>query len=127
MAPIYSQHTNGALLVFDLTRQETLDHLPQWRSCLTDCDEGIPIIVVGNKSDLEDSRNIPFDEGMEKCQQMNANYFETSAESGAGVVDVFTALAEGAIRRQIHGKEEQSSVVIEASVQKSTASRKSRC
>jgi GTPase SAR1 family protein len=97
MAPIYSQNAGGALLVFDLTRPETLASLPKWRSCLDNCPPDIPVVVVGNKSDLRDERQVTFDDGFAEAQRMNCEYFETSAESGSGVDDAFSILAQAAL------------------------------
>ena len=58
MAPVYSQDAAGAMLVFDLTRPETLDHLTTWRGCLDGATTGVPILTVGNKLDLEAERQI---------------------------------------------------------------------
>jgi small GTP-binding protein len=98
MAPIYSQNARGALLVFDLTRTETLEHLEKWRGCLDNCADDLPIVIAGNKSDLDSARTVPFDEAVRAAQQMNAEYFETSAENGTGVTDAFETLAETSIK-----------------------------
>ena len=49
----YYAGANGALLVCDMTRPETLSHLENWAADLREVAGDIPIIVVGNKSDLE--------------------------------------------------------------------------
>jgi GTPase SAR1 family protein len=97
MAPIYSQNAGGALLVFDLTRSETLVNLQRWRSCLDNCPPDIPVVIVGNKSDLVEERQVTFDEGIATARRMKSEYFETSAESGSGVDDAFSTLAQSAL------------------------------
>jgi Ras-related protein Rab-5C len=96
MAPIYSQNAGGALVVFDLTRPETLANLQKWRDCLDNCPQDIPVVIVGNKSDLADERQVTFDEGIAYSQRMKCEYFETSAENGSGVDDAFSTLAQSA-------------------------------
>jgi small GTP-binding protein len=60
IAPIYSQNAKGAILVFDLTQRESLEDLPGWRSCLL---EDIPIVIVGNKCDLDCARKVMYFDG----------------------------------------------------------------
>jgi small GTP-binding protein len=95
LAPIYSQNAKGAILVFDLTRRESLEDLPRWRSCLL---EDIPIVIVGNKCDLEHARKVMYFDGSSAAKQMGADYFEASAALGLGVEEAFRQVAEAAIK-----------------------------
>jgi GTPase SAR1 family protein len=51
----------GAVLVFDLTSQESFDALPKWLDSLREhAGEGIIIILVGTKCDLKEERKIDY-------------------------------------------------------------------
>lgn len=91
MAPIYSQGSLGALIVFDLTRSDTMYHIPNWIKCLQ-LNGNIPIVIAGNKSDLEDQRQVSTDEALEYMSKLGYQFFETCANNGSGVDEVFTQI-----------------------------------
>jgi small GTP-binding protein len=127
MAPVYSQNARGALLVFDLMQRDTLEHVQKWRGYLDNCADGLPIVIAGNKSDLESERQVSFEGAMHASQVMNAEYFETSAQLGAFVGEAFTALAEAAVRRSTRREEVDPPLLIEASVSRNAGSENSGC
>ena len=51
------------------------------------------MVVCGNKSDLEDQRQITTDEALQYISNLGYQFFETSANSGSGVEDAFTQIA----------------------------------
>jgi Ras-related protein Rab-5C len=55
----------------------------------TTCDVNLPIIIVGNKSDLENNRQIPKDKAEEYSRQLGVDHFSASARTGNNVVEVF--------------------------------------
>jgi len=87
---------HGALLVFDLTREESFNELDLWllelRTVLT---EDIPILLIGNKLDLieENSRQIDSDKADNFAKENNLIYVETSAKTGENVEEAFFELA----------------------------------
>lgn len=84
----------GALLVFDLTRLPTFN--PTARERLKELwlgvKERIPVVIVGNKKDLENFRSIRYNEAAEFCKQIPCPYIETSAKTGDGIEDAFKLL-----------------------------------
>ncbi|KAL4801431.1 P-loop containing nucleoside triphosphate hydrolase protein [Aspergillus unguis] len=98
----YFRGASGALLVFDITRPATFASCTQWLQDLRQiAEEGIVIILVGNKSDLGDhgsdsnQRRITREEAEEWCRMNNVvRYLETSAKSGEGVERAFLEVAE---------------------------------
>ena len=109
----YFRGASGALLVFDITRRETFEHATSWLHDLRQiAEEGIVVILVGNKSDLtnsstvsgrglqseassENKRAVTVPEAEEWCRRNNVmRYVETSAKSGEGVERAFLEVAE---------------------------------
>jgi small GTP-binding protein len=86
----YYNGANGALLVCDNTREETLLHLPQWKKDLEDVTGPVPIVPIVNKADLE-SRLQP-QNVQETRAQMGRDLLFTSAKTGNGVQDAFESL-----------------------------------
>lgn len=98
----YFRGASGALLVFDITRPSTFTSCTQWLHDLRQiAEEGIVVILVGNKSDLtgnepeRSERHVTRREAEEWCRMNNVvRYVETSAKSGDGVERAFLEVAE---------------------------------
>ncbi|MHA1913959.1 MAG: GTP-binding protein [Promethearchaeota archaeon] len=92
--PMYYRGSLGALLIFDLTNSATFDHLPQWiEEVRANVKTEIPLLLVGNKSDLVEERAITLEEINNFTHNFNLFYMETSAKTGEGVGDCFYILA----------------------------------
>lgn len=89
----YYLFSRGAILVFDLTRRSTFQKLERWYSDLKEKTGVIPLMLFGNKSDLEDQVQVDRQQAEEMARRFNATYVETSALTGDGVEDSFTELA----------------------------------
>lgn len=91
----YYRGSAGALLVYDVTRRETFIHLTNW---LTDCrNQTTPntvILMIGNKCDLNDQRQVSSEEAKEFAQENNLLYMETSAKMGTNVEESFVSTAK---------------------------------
>ncbi|MHA1985842.1 MAG: GTP-binding protein [Promethearchaeota archaeon] len=92
--PMYYRGSLGALLIFDLTNSSSFEHLPQWiEEVRSNVKNEIPLLLVGNKSDLVDQRAVSLEEINSFTQNFNLYYMETSAKTGEGVGDCFYILA----------------------------------
>ncbi|KAL3466603.1 P-loop containing nucleoside triphosphate hydrolase protein [Aspergillus heterothallicus] len=108
----YFRGASGALLVFDITRPSTFASCTQWLQDLRQiAEEGIVVILVGNKSDLAEDgsdanqRRVTMAEAEEWCRLNNVvRYLETSAKSGEGVERAFLEVAEKIYRNIETGK-----------------------
>ena len=92
---MFFQGCSGALFVYDLTRSSTLESVvSKWYPDLvTYGKEKASFLLIGNKSDLEDSRGITTEEGKEVAEKIKARHFiETSAKSGDNVEEAFSNL-----------------------------------
>ncbi|MHA1966422.1 MAG: Rab family GTPase [Candidatus Hodarchaeales archaeon] len=89
----YFLYSRGAILVFDLTRTSTLYALDKWFDDLIKRAGEIPLMVIGNKVDLEEQIEVDTYEAESIAEKFNAKYVETSALTGAGVEDTFRDLA----------------------------------
>ena len=92
--PMYYRGSLGALLIFDLTNSASFEHLPQWiEEVRANVKTEIPLLLVGNKSDLVDQRVVSLEEINNFTSNFNLYYMETSAKTGEGVGDCFYILA----------------------------------
>ena len=81
----------SALIVFDLTRRETLDHIGDWSSEVQKrIPFKIPRMLLGNKADLEAKRKVQFEEGNDIAASLGmTRYYETSARTSENVNRAF--------------------------------------
>lgn len=60
----YYRSAIGALLIYDITRRETFEHLEEWmEEVKANGNEAMEVLLIGNKTDLEDQRQVSFEEG----------------------------------------------------------------
>ncbi|CAA7020524.1 unnamed protein product [Microthlaspi erraticum] len=89
----YYRGAVGAMLVYDITKRETFDHIPRWLEELrAHADKNIVIILIGNKSDLEDQRAVPTEDAKEFAEKEGLFFLETSALNATNVENSFNTL-----------------------------------
>jgi GTPase SAR1 family protein len=91
----YYRGATGALLVFDITRRQTFDHVITWLSDLrTHADPHIAVALVGNKADLsETKREVTFEEAQAWADEHGVLFVEASAKTGDHVEEAFEKVA----------------------------------
>eukprot|EP01127_Copromyxa_protea_P011847 TRINITY_DN301_c0_g1_i1.p1 TRINITY_DN301_c0_g1~~TRINITY_DN301_c0_g1_i1.p1 ORF type:complete len:214 (+),score=51.98 TRINITY_DN301_c0_g1_i1:36-677(+) len=86
----YYRGAAGALLVYDITRRDTFNHVSTWlEDARQHANDNITIILVGNKSDLEKSRQVTTQEGEDFARENGLLFLETSAKTAANVEEAF--------------------------------------
>ncbi len=81
----------AAILVYDVTSPESLEHLVKWREEILQVVPDEPFILIGNKIDLERTQDPEIARRFSKM--IKAPYLETSALTGEGVSDLFQRVA----------------------------------
>jgi Ras-related protein Rap-1B len=105
MRELYMKQGQGFLLVFSITNMTSLQELSELREQIIRIkdDENIPLVIVGNKSDLEEDRVVSRARAFQISQLWgNAPYYETSARRRANVDEVFVDLCRQIIRKDMH-------------------------
>jgi len=91
----YYKGAKGAFIVYDITRKSTFDNIDKWIGDLkNNGDENMIVYLVGNKSDLNDMREVRKDEAMTKSEKYNIAFSETSALYGDNIHKIFQDLME---------------------------------
>ena len=91
----YYRGAAGALLVYDITRRDTFNHLTRWlEEARQNSNQNMVIMLIGNKSDLEHRRAVSTKEGAEFAEQNGLIFLETSAKTAANVEQAFVKTAE---------------------------------
>lgn len=114
----------GFLLVFSITNMNSFYELAELREQIIRIkeDEDIPLVVVGNKSDMEDDRAVPRARAFQLAQSWGQKpYFETSARRRTNVDEVFLNLC-----RQILQKDRANTQLYEQQAAQIKAARPTR-
>ena len=89
----YFKGSKGALIVYDITQKNTFESLEKWVNDLkTAGDPKISIILIGNKSDLEENRQVSKEQGEEKAISFGCAFLETSAMNGSNIDKAFNLM-----------------------------------
>ena len=74
----------GVIIVYDVTKKETFDHINNWLGTIKEEMTEPNLILFGNKIDLQ-NREVSFDEAEKYAIKNNLKYFETSAKLSKGI------------------------------------------
>ncbi|CAH2084719.1 unnamed protein product [Euphydryas editha] len=86
----YYRGAAGALLVYDITSRDSFNALSNWlRDARTLASPNIVILLVGNKKDLDEAREVTYTEASQFAQDNELMFLETSAKSGENVEEAF--------------------------------------
>ena len=86
----YYKGAKGAFVVYDITRKNTFETVNKWVSDISAAaDKKITLILIGNKNDLEDQRQVTKEMGEEKAKELGLAFMETSACSGENLDKAF--------------------------------------
>jgi len=92
--PDYLTDSRAGIIVFDITNRESFNNVKKWYNIIKEVAfENIVLILVGNKVDLDISREITTEEGMNLAKDLGVFYMETSAKTNENIDDVFEWIA----------------------------------
>ncbi|MEM2870653.1 MAG: Rab family GTPase [Thermoplasmata archaeon] len=92
--PVYYQGAEGALIVCDATRRETMGSLATWVTSFKNVVGNVPVVFLINKSDLVDMERFDKSEIEALSRQHGAPYMATSAKTGMNVEKAFMTVSE---------------------------------
>ena len=85
----YFKNAEGVIVAYDITNTESFDNLKFWINSIKANMENknifIPVIIIGNKTDMEESREIMTEDAEKFAEENKYKYFETSAKTGEGI------------------------------------------
>ena len=94
LIPSYIRDCSVAVIVYDITSRASFLNTDKWiEDVRSERGNDVIIMLVGNKTDLTDRRNVSIEEGEEKAKDENIMFIETSAKAGHNVKPLFKRLA----------------------------------
>ena len=92
--------TDTGFLIYDVTNKDSFDKLSDWRMELFDIGGDIPFIIIGNKIDLVQERQVTKEMGEHLSEKLGSlAHIETSAKTGEKVEESFGLLARETLKR----------------------------
>ena len=97
----YYRGANAAFVVFDLTSRQSFDCIGEWienyyKNSNPDSEKNV--VLIGNKSDLVDKREVTQEEIEKFAKDNHIMYFETSAKTGANIDECFYFIAKKLVK-----------------------------
>ena len=105
MTRIYYKNSSCAFIVYDITEKESFNHVESWISeCKKIAPETVLLVLIGNKSDLNESREVSYEEGLKFAEKNKMLFFETSAKNGVNIENIFKKSVENISNNIKEGK-----------------------
>ena len=102
MRPTFFNGAKGAIIVFDMSRPETLDNVKEWYADLKKYCGDLPTVLFGNKSDLVKDPNALDAKVQEVVKKFNfLGYYKTSAKTGEQVTNAFNKIIDHLVQNAL--------------------------
>ena len=99
----YYKGANGIIVIYSVTDKKTFNNVKNWVNQIkSEVDERVTIILVANKIDDEENREVSKEEGEEIASKLGLSFFECSAKSGVNINYTFNELVKTIV--EISGK-----------------------
>ena len=90
IARAYYKNSVCACIVYDITNRNSFNSIQSWiDDCVKQSPKSILFILIGNKNDLNESREVQYEEGVEFAKKRNMIFLETSAKTGNNISTIF--------------------------------------
>ena len=118
LIPSYIRDSTVAVVVYDITVVDSFEKTSKWiEDIRTERGRDVIIMLVGNKTDLIDKRQVPFREGERKAKELNVMFIETSAKAGYNVKQLFRRIAAALPGMGLDRVNDNAKVVLETTQQ----------
>lgn len=85
----------GIAMIYDVTSKESFDNIMFWtKNVEENADDGVVLLLIGNKTDLEQNRVISTEQGQELADKLGIPFLETSAANNSNVKKLFMTMVE---------------------------------
>ena len=86
----YYKNSVCACVVYDITNRNSFQNIKSWiEDCRKQSPKTVFLVLIGNKVDLEDKREVTYEEGSIYAEKNGMLFFETSAKTGKNIEEIF--------------------------------------
>ena len=106
----YYRKCDGIIIVFDVSNKDSFEKIHYWVKAIhdnTDSSKQIKQVIVGNKIDLENERQVTKEEGEKMASSYSLKYFETSAKKNIGINEFMQSFINEIIQLKEKGNIEE--------------------
>lgn len=108
LIPSYIRDCSVAIVVFDITNRQSFLSTSKWIDDVrSERGNDVIIVLVGNKADLSDKRQVTLEEANAKASEMNIMFMETSAKAGHNVKSLFKKIAMSLVGMEKEGEQQE--------------------
>ena len=103
----FYRKADGIIIVYDITNKESFERIQDWVKSVydnTDTYKEIQMIIVGNKIDLEEKREVSKEEGMKMGKYFEIDFFEASAKNAEGVRNFMIKIIEDILNNKVNNR-----------------------
>ncbi|KAK9786803.1 hypothetical protein WJX73_006857 [Symbiochloris irregularis] len=94
LIPSYIRDSSVAVVVYDVSNRQSFLNTARWiEEVRTERGSDVIVVLVGNKTDLVDKRQVSIEEGDAKAREFNVMFIETSAKAGFNIKALFRKIA----------------------------------
>lgn len=112
LIPSYIRDSSVAVVVYDITNRKTFENTRKWVDDVRgERGNDVIIVLVGNKTDLNDKREVTTQMGEEEAKRNNLMFIETSAKVGHNVKGLFKRIAQALPGMEGEGQGGQSQMI----------------
>ncbi|XP_040975826.1 ras-related protein Rab-44 isoform X2 [Aquila chrysaetos chrysaetos] len=93
MTKQFFRKADGVVLMYDITSEYSFSDVRYWLSCIQEgAEDGVAILLLGNKTDCAEVRKVPTEEGERLAKEHQLTFYECSAASGHNVLESMVSL-----------------------------------
>ena len=91
---------DGIVFVYDVTLKSSFDNMKNWVKDAESRDNNFKSVIVGNKIDLDDLREVSLEEGQSFASKKNCPFFESSAKKRINIDEIFITLLKEILKEK---------------------------
>ncbi len=129
IAANYIKKADGIVFVYDITKAYTFTNLEKWLSNIDEVANDKPCLLIGNKSDMNDKREVSKEEGMEftKKFKKETHFYETSCKTGENVEKAINDLVNQIYSKSLGNEQGKGGLQLEKDSKNDDKNKKRKC
>lgn len=114
--PSFYRNADACILVYDISNRESFEKVQYWiDEVKSKINSEIVTILVGNKSDLEEFRQVTLNEGLETANINQIMFIEVSAKTSCNIEELFTLITKKLVEKDLVESQDHGLVQLDTS------------